>query len=133
MEAPALQWSAAEVRDGALTVPVEGDQPDGWSDAFEHTVKLLANERWTEVQLGDGQVSVSGVHEGDEDTLHHFLDSVVTQANATVQAREAEAEAENEAQARDDASSAQGDGADETDVRMTERFRDIGGDGDEDA
>jgi hypothetical protein len=84
--APALDWSTAEVSDGKLIVGLDGELPSGWRAAFESTVGLLARGEWTEVKLKPKrrQIRVGGVSAGTEDRLHHFLESAVQQANATL-------------------------------------------------
>ena len=41
-----LTWSAAEVANARLTVPLEGDIPKGWKRSFEATVRLLGGGEW---------------------------------------------------------------------------------------
>ena len=65
MDAPHLEWSAAEVRDGTLTVRIEGDRPRGWKSTFDHTVRLLGGGDWGEVSLKKAKVKVTDVPEGD--------------------------------------------------------------------
>lgn len=121
MTAPTLQWSAAEVRDGTLTVPIDGDRPKGWKATFEQTVRLLGGGSWGEVSLKRGTVRVAAVAEGTEDELRHFLEGAVQQANATHVDPEDE---EDQADEPDDEHAGDGDDAD---ARMTSRFRDFGG------
>ena len=83
MEAPTLEWSAAEVRDGTLTVPIDGDRPKGWKATFERTVRLLGGGSWGEVSLKGAKVKVADVSEGSEEELRYFLEGAVQQANAT--------------------------------------------------
>lgn len=121
MEAPTLQWSAADVRDGTLTVEIDGDRPKGWKATFQQTVRLLDGGEWGEVSLKGATVRVTDVSEGSEDKLRHFLDAVVQQANAT------HVEPEDDADDQDDGpeDASEGDG-DDADARMTSRFRDFG-------
>ena len=49
MSEPKLDWSSAEVKDSKLTVPVEGELPDGWEDTFKTTVQLLGGGSWGEI------------------------------------------------------------------------------------
>jgi hypothetical protein len=123
MEAPHLEWSAAVVRDGTLTVELVGDRPRGWKATFLRTAKLLGGGGWGEVKVKGPKVTVTGVPDGDEEELRFFLESVVQQANAThVQDEDDEDDdAEDEADEGDDA-----DGGDDPDARMTERFRAFG-------
>jgi hypothetical protein len=64
MEAPALQWSAAEVRNGTLTVAIDGDRPKGWKATFEQTVRLLGGGDRGEVTVKKGEVGVTDIAEG---------------------------------------------------------------------
>ena len=122
MDVPTLQWSAAEVRNGTLTVPVAGDRPKGWKSTFDHTVRLLGGGAWGEVSLKKQTVKVSDVPEGGEEELRFFLEGVVQQANAThVEPDENSDESDT---AEDDRSEDDG-GDDDADARMTSRFRDF--------
>jgi len=121
MDPPTLQWSAAEVRDGTLTVEIDGDRPQGWKATFEQTVRLLGGGGWGEVVLKRGKIRVTDVGEGSEDELRHFLEGAVQQANAT----HVQTEDDAEDPADEPASEPRGDG-DDADARMTSRFRDFG-------
>jgi hypothetical protein len=118
MDVPTLQWSAAEVRNGTLTVPIEGDRPRGWKSTFDHTVRLLGGGSWGEVSLKKAKVKVADATEGTEDELRFFLEGVVQQANAT------HVEADEDSDETGDEDSNGGDDADDADARMTSRFRD---------
>jgi hypothetical protein len=121
MTAPALQWSSAEVRNGTLTVAIDGDRPKGWKATFEQTVRLLGGGDWGEVTVKKGEVRVTDIAEGSEDELRHFLEGAVQQANATHV--EPEDDAEDQA---DETEDAQGDDGEGADARMTSRFREFG-------
>jgi hypothetical protein len=118
METPRLEWSAAAVRDGTLTVPMAGDRPRGWKSTFEHTVRLLGGGTWGEVSLKKGKVKVADVPEGVEEELRFFLEGVVQQANA------AHVDTDDEDEAPDQPEDEGADG-DDADTRMTSRFRDF--------
>ena len=118
MDAPTLQWSAAEVRSGTLTVPIEGDRPRGWKSTFDHTVRLLGGGSWGEVSLKKATVKVADVTEGTEDEVRFFLEGVVQQANAT------HVEVDEDPDETGDEDSNGGGDADDADTRMTSRFRD---------
>jgi hypothetical protein len=118
MDVPTLQWSAAEVRNGTLTVPIEGDRPRGWKSTFDHTVRLLGGGSWGEVSLKKAKVKVADATEGTEDELRFFLEGVVQQANAT------HVEADEDSDETGDEDSNGGGDADDADDRMTSRFRD---------
>jgi hypothetical protein len=109
-----LDWSSAEVHDGKLEVGLRGELPDGWKDSFERTVALLGAGRWGGVELKKGRVRVREVPEGDESRVHHFLESVVLQANSGHE--------ETESEAQDDQDEPE-DEPDGVDAEMTERFR----------
>jgi hypothetical protein len=109
----ALDWSAAEVRDGELTVPVTGETGKPFKRAFKATVRLLGEHAdWGDVELHKGVVHVAELRPGSEETLRHHLESIVLQAAATVSQAE-----ESERSAPEDPS---GTGPD---AEMTERFR----------
>ena len=110
-----LGWAKAEVKDAKLTVALDGEIPDGWTESFERTVRLLGDGEWGEVKINEDRVEVSDVTPGSEDKLRHHLESIVTQANAAHEAREREAE---NARSEDDA-----DGPSRADAEMTGRFR----------
>jgi hypothetical protein len=115
MEIPTLQWSGAQVKDSKLVVELAGDRPKGWKSRFERTVKLLDNHRWGGVTLKAGKVRVAGVDEGTEESLYHFLESVMQEVNAALIDDDQEPDAEE--------SEAPDPGAESVDDRMTERFR----------
>ncbi|HEY1566191.1 MAG TPA: hypothetical protein VGF68_04215 [Solirubrobacteraceae bacterium] len=121
MDVPTLQWSAAEVRHGTLTVSIDGDRPRGWKSSFLHTVRLLGGGGWGEVSLKKATVTVADVPEGSEEELRFFLEGVVQQANATHV--DADDDDTDEDTGQDD-SAGEPDG-DDADTRMTSRFRDL--------
>jgi hypothetical protein len=122
MEAPRLEWSAAVVRDGTLTVPIAGDRPRGWKSTFDHTVRLLGGGAWGEVSLKKEKVKVADVPEGGEEELRFFLEGVVQQANTT------HADTDDDDDVADEPDDGDADG-DDADARMTSRFRDFGAGG----
>ncbi len=122
MEAPRLQWSAAEVRDDTLTVPIDGDRPKGWKATFERTVRLLGGGRWGEVSVKGAKVKVADVSEGSEEELRFFLEGAVQQANA------AHVDPDDADDTADEPDDEDADG-DDPDARMTSRFRDFGSEG----
>ena len=119
MEQPELNWSAAEVHDGTLTVEIAGE-PDGeWIETFERTLALLSTgQGWGAIKLKSGKVKVKDVTEHSTDNLRFALDGAVQEANAH--------HAEDEGQNADDHSDAEADAdpASEADQRMTDSFRD---------
>jgi hypothetical protein len=89
-----LNWSSARVTDGKLTVELAGDRPRGWKKSFEKTVRLLgAGGNWGQVRVKKGRVHLSRLTPGDEEKVRHFLDSIVTQANAAHPPSEPESDA----------------------------------------
>lgn len=79
-----IDWSSAEVRDGALTVELSGAASKGWSERFEAVRVLLgrSEHEWGEVSLTRKAIEVAGVRQGAEDALRHFLESLVVEVNA---------------------------------------------------
>jgi hypothetical protein len=106
-----LEWASAEVEDGVLTVPLEGEVPKGWKQSFATTVKLLGDGEWGEVKIKKATVQVSDVTPGTEEKLRHHLESIVAQANAAHEAPE-----ETAADGGDDEPTG-------PDAEMTGRFR----------
>ena len=111
-----LSWSSAEADDGRLTVPLEGKVPQHWRTDFETTVKQLGSGEWGEVEVKKDKVRVNDVTPGSEEKLHHHLESIVAQANASHAAREQE-------KARQDEDDGDGEGRQGPDGEMTARFR----------
>ncbi len=122
MVAPRLQWSAAEVRHGTLTVQLDGDRPKGWKATFEQTVRLLGSGSWGEVSIKGAKVKVADVSEGTEDELRFFLEGAVQQANA-VHVDTDEDDDESSGDADDDGGA---EDSEDADTRMASRFRDLG-------
>jgi Family of unknown function (DUF6328) len=79
-----IDWGGASVRDRRLTVGLTEKPPRAWGRRFRGVVALLEPGRgdWGEVRLKSGTITVANVSEGDEGEIHHFLESVVQQANA---------------------------------------------------
>jgi hypothetical protein len=128
-----LNWESAAVKDGGLSVELDGKVSKDWKHSFEDTVKLLGSGQWGEVKLKKQTVRVDDVTPGEEDNLRFFLESVVEQANASATAREAEAAADKNAEGDDDRDRQRE--ASGPDADMTERFRSFSaqGQGDGDA
>lgn len=110
-----LDWSSAEVHDGTLEVALRGDPPEGWAESFKRTLALLPSGEWEKVRLKKNQVRVDGVAQGGADRLHHFLESVVQQANAGHEPSEPDAPEEDQEPEQNE--------PDRLDAEMTERFR----------
>jgi hypothetical protein len=120
MEMPTLDWNSAQVRDGKLTVEVTGERPKGWKATFDRTVKLLGGGDWEAVKLKSGKVRVTGLQEGSEESLRHFLEGVVQQANATLEPDDAHGAGDD-----GDENEPETGNRDDPDERMTDRFRDF--------
>ncbi len=116
-----LDWSSAEVKASKLSVDLDGDVTKEWKNSFEATVALLDHGEWGTVKLKKDAVRVSDVTAGAEEKLRFFLESAVTQANATGE--------DNDDERADDGDDGDGDedARDATepseDAELTERFR----------
>lgn len=120
-----LNWSTAKVEDSTLIVDLDGDLPSGWKGSFDAVAKLLSGPSdWGDVVLKKKAVRVADVSEGSEERLRHFLESVVTQANADHTPDDSE---RDDSRDGDDADEDEGGGDDrdesEPDAEMSERFR----------
>jgi hypothetical protein len=117
-----LNWAQASVDGGVLTVPLEGEVPDGWAQHFETTVKLLGTRQRGQVALEDQGVQVEGVSPGGEDDVRFYLEGVVEQANSAHRADQEQEEGhkDEDAHDREDEQEPQGE-----DAEMTERFREF--------
>ncbi len=119
MSEVSLDWSAAEVKSAKLTVPLEGDIPEGWEKSFAATVRLLGDGEWGEIEVEGDSVRVSDVESGSEEKLRHHLEAVVIQANADHEPDEGEADSAD----ADEPESGAGDEDEGPDAEMTRRFR----------
>jgi hypothetical protein len=115
-----LSWSEAEVKDAALSVPLDGEVPKGWKQSFQRTVALLGDGDWGEVKLRKDKVLVADVAPGSEAKLKHHLEAVVDQANATVSEADEDGDSEDDEAPRDDGD---GEQRSDPDAEMTNRFR----------
>ncbi len=120
MDPVTLDWSAAQVENGRLTVPLDGDIPKGWKRSFETTERLLGGGDWGEIEVKKDTVRVSDVEPGNEEKLRFHLEAVVTQANAD---HEPEEDDEDEAPDAEGSAPGAGDGDEGPDAEMTQRFR----------
>jgi hypothetical protein len=109
----ALDWSAASVDGGRLTVPFAGTPPQGFKAALTQVIERLdrRGSGWGSVKPGKAKVRVEDVQAGSERELRHFLEAAVLQANADVRADDED----DDADAGDDRSDA--------DQAMTDAFR----------
>jgi hypothetical protein len=114
---PQLDWSAAQVSGGTLIVEISGEFDDEWEQTFARALALLSTSgTWGEVAFKKGKVTVEEVQEGSEDNVRFALDGAVQEANAHDAGDD---EPDEDSDDDDDASE-----GDDTDRRMTERFRD---------
>jgi hypothetical protein len=108
-----LNWATAKVKDGKLTVELEGKLSSDWKQSFAATMTLLPGGDWGEVELKKHAVRVHDVAPGSEEKLRHHLESVVEQANASVRPPEPEETGSPSGESEPDS----------PDARMTESFR----------
>jgi hypothetical protein len=138
-----LNWESAEVKDATLSVQLEGDVSEEWQANFQTTAKLLGGQ-WGEVELDDDSVKVGDLGGGDEEKVRHYLESVVTQANASIDSAESDdddsedEDSDDEGESKDEDEKAEGSEDDDgqrdrkdPDSEMTERFRSFGSKGEQ--
>ncbi len=79
-----IDWSAAEVEDAVLTVPLSGEPSKAWTERVAEVVERLerGGGGWDAVKVGRSAIEVGGVQAGAEGDLRHFLEGAVLQANA---------------------------------------------------
>jgi len=111
MDEITLDWSTAEVKDGTVTVELSAKPPSDWAQHFDRTVELLHRGNWADVKLKNKKIRLGVVIAGSEDDVRHFLESVVLEANTTIEPDEQEAA---------------DDSASKEDQVMTERLRAFG-------
>jgi ABC-type glutathione transport system ATPase component len=78
-----IDWSSAEIREGALSVALVGEAPRGWSAHFEAVLRLLdpRSSDWGHIRLSKKAIEVAEVREGSEGEVRHLLESIVLQVN----------------------------------------------------
>ncbi len=108
-----IDWSTAQVSDGALVVELGGEPTASWAKHVGEVIERLdrAAGRWGKIECSQKRIKVGEVGAGSEADLRHFLESVVQQANADY-APEPEPEGDDDA-----------DGGSEADREMTAAFR----------
>jgi hypothetical protein len=113
-----IDWGAASVDGGRLTVPLAGKPPAGFKAALTAVVERLdrSGSAWGEVKVTKSKLRVDDVGPGAEGGVRHFLEAAVLQANADVRADDEE----------DDEPGA-GDERSAPDQEMTDAFRAFGG------
>ena len=79
-----IDWSAAEVSGGDLSVPLTGEPSKAWTDRVAEVVERLkrGGGGWDAIEVGRKAIAVKGVQPGAESDLRHFLEGAVMQANA---------------------------------------------------
>jgi hypothetical protein len=109
-----LDWGAASVDGGRLTVPFAGAPPQGFKTALTQVVERLdrGSSGWGAVKAGKAKVRVEDVEAGAEGDLRHFLEAAVLQASADVREDE-----------DDDDGADAGDERSDADQTMTDVFR----------
>jgi hypothetical protein len=108
-----IDWGAAEVADGRLTVPFTGAPTSDFKGQVADVIRRLGHGAgWGEIKVSKSKLRVAAVQEGAEPDLRHFLESAVLQANANLGVDEDD---EDEPAADDERS--------ERDETMTATFR----------
>lgn len=88
-----LDWQHATVSLGRISVPLAGDPYDDWVDRFQ-AARLHANRRRSlgnlphlQIDLRDHEVAVTGVVDGEQDSVRDLLTVLVDAANEAGRAR----------------------------------------------
>jgi len=81
-----IDWGAASVDGGRLTVPYAGKPPAGFKPALAQVIERLARggSGWGAIKVGKARLRVDDVAAGSENDLRHLLEAAVHQANADV-------------------------------------------------
>ena len=81
-----IDWRAASVDGGRLTVPYAGKSPEGFKPALAHVIERLerGGSGWGAIKVGKSKLRVDDVTAGSEGDLRYFLEAAVLQANADV-------------------------------------------------
>jgi hypothetical protein len=111
-----LDWSSADVTDGALEVALSTRPPKKWREAFERTTTLLSHGNWnTRINQRKATVRLDPVTPGSEERVHQFLEGALLEANHVIVSEdelfEPDGEGENDASEPSE------------DDEMTQRFR----------
>jgi hypothetical protein len=79
-----IDWRAASVSNGRLTVPLTSKASSEWLERLEHVIARLSHggSGWGEIEVAKKKLQVDGVTPGSESDLHHFVESAALQANA---------------------------------------------------
>src|SRR4051794_37816729 len=120
VEQRAIKWDSAQVEDAVLTLELTGANSKGWKARFENVLALLdtPHSSWGDVRLNKSRVTVAAVLPGSESELHHFLESIVLQANADGEPDAREQQAAND----------HGQDEPDADEQMTQAFKAFSGD-----
>ncbi|MEA2180094.1 MAG: hypothetical protein QOG77_3391 [Solirubrobacteraceae bacterium] len=128
----AIDWSAADVQEGRLSVPIRPDPDFAFLKVFD--MVLIESPpppgaaAWGEVQFAGGQIVVSEVQPGSAPALERFLDGVVREADrrAGAERESLERQADRERQAAEDErreADAASSAAERRDDRLEDEFR----------
>jgi hypothetical protein len=90
-----IDWTSAEVDDGALVVTLGGDPSKAWAQRVAEVIERLERpgSDWGAIEVSRKRIRVSAVQPGTEADVRHFLEGAVLQANADFAADEADADA----------------------------------------
>ncbi len=77
-----IDWSTAEVKDGALGVELSGEPSRVWSEHMDAVIARLDHGRWGSIKVGRRRIKVAAVSEDSVDDLRHLLESAALQTNA---------------------------------------------------
>jgi hypothetical protein len=94
-----IDWAAASVSDGRLTVPYTSKPSAEWLERLDHVIGRLgrAGSDWGAIDVAKKKLRVDDVAQGSEADLRHFLEAAVLQANAAEGEERAEAAEEERA------------------------------------
>lgn len=108
-----IDWGSAEVVDGGLAVELTGEPSAEWVERVSAVIDRLRPPAGAceAIEVTRERVAVTGVAEGRESDVRHFLEGAVQQANADLAPDEGEDE---------------DGGRSERDTHMTEAFRAFG-------
>ena len=98
-----IDWSAAEVADAVLSVPLSGEPSKAWTARVSEVVERLARGGggWGKVKVRRDAIEVKGVQAGAEGDLRHLLEGAVMQANADFAPAPAAKEGDDRSEADD--------------------------------
>jgi hypothetical protein len=90
VEPTQIDWTAATVDGGTLTVAFDGDPSKEWVKRVEGVLERLhshgGSSGWGAIKVTKKKVTVDDVADGSESELRHLLESAVLQANADLAA-----------------------------------------------